>query len=309
MSEQRIVSLIASATEIVAALGLLDQLVGRSHECDYPPSVLKLPVCSEPKIDVHGSSQEIDDRVKDVLRQAVSVYRVFGEELERLSPTVIITQTQCEVCAVSLEDVKEAVCELVGSRPKIVALEPMELRDVWRDILQVADALDVPERGRELVASLRTRLEEIQSKAQRLSDRPRVACIEWIDPLMAAGNWVPELVEIAGGVNLFGKAGEHSPWMTWEELGSSDPDVIAVMPCGFDMPRTESELGPLTSRTEWANLSAVKTGRVYVTDGNQFFNRPGPRLVESAEILAEILHPNNLHFGHEGTGWMRLIHD
>jgi iron complex transport system substrate-binding protein len=306
MTEQRIVSLIASATEIVAALGLLDRLVGRSHECDYPPAVTRLPMCSEPKIDVHGTSREIDERVKAVLQEAVSVYRVFGDELERLSPTVIITQTQCEVCAVSLADVQAAVCDLVGSNPKIVALEPMDLRDVWRDILQVADAVGVPERGRELTANLQNRLKVIQSKTAGLSKRPRVACLEWIDPLMAAGNWVPELVEIAGGVNLFGKAGLHSPWMTWEELVASDPDVIAIMPCGFDISRTMSELGPLTSRAEWARLSAVKTGRVVVTDGNQYFNRPGPRLVESAEILAEIFHPGEFDFGHKGTGWVRL---
>ncbi len=206
----------------------------------------------------------------------------------------------------SLEDVKTAVCDLVSSQPKIVALEPMELRDVWRDIFQVAEALGVPERGRELVAGLRKRLDEIRTKAEPLSKRPRVACLEWIDPLMAAGNWVPELVEIAGGVNLFGKAGEHSPWMTWEELVACQPDVIAIMPCGFDIPRTLSEMIPLTSRAEWARLSAVKAGRVFVTDGNQYFNRPGPRLVESAEILAEIFHPDEFDFGHRGTGWVQL---
>lgn len=306
MSNHRIVSLIASATEIVAALGLLDRLVGRSHECDYPLDVMRLPMCSEAKIDVQGSSREIDARVKAVLAEAVSVYRVFGEELERLGPTVIITQTQCEVCAVSLEDVKAAVSGLVSSKPKIVALEPMDLKDVWRDILQVAEALDVSERGRELVADLQWRLEALQTITKWLPTRPRVACLEWIDPLMAAGNWVPELVEIAGGVNLFGEAGKHSPWMTWEELVASDPDVIAIMPCGFDIPRTVSELDPLFCREEWASLSAVKTGRVFVTDGNQYFNRPGPRLVESAEILAETCHPDAFAFGHEGTGWVRL---
>jgi iron complex transport system substrate-binding protein len=149
-------------------------------------------------------------------------------------------------------------------------------------------------------------LDEIRTKAERLSSCPRVACLEWIDPLMAAGNWVPELVEIAGGVNLFGKPGEHSPWMTWEELLACNPDVIAIMPCGFDIPRTLSEMIPLTNRAEWARLSAVKAGRVFVTDGNQYFNRPGPRLVESAEVLAEIFHPDNVDFGHQGTGWMRF---
>ena len=302
----RIVSLIASATEIVSALGCENQLVGRSHECDYPPSVLELPACSEAKIDVLGTSREIDERVKSVLQDAVSVYRVFAEELERLAPTVIITQTQCEVCAVSLKDVESAVCELVGSQPKIIALEPMELADVWRDIRAVAEALDVPERGKELVQELQRRLKQIQSKVEPLVPKPGIACLEWIDPLMAAGNWVPELVELAGGRNLFGTAGEHSPWMTWDDLLAQDPDIIALMPCGFDIPRTLSELEPLTSRPEWKNLSAVKSNRVFVTDGNQYFNRSGPRLVDSAEILAELMHPEVFHFGHEGSGWIRL---
>ena len=306
---QRVVSLIASATEIVAALGYEDRLVGRSHECDYPPSVLRLPACSEAKIDVNGTSREIDNRVKAVLHEAVSVYRVFDEELERLAPDVIITQTQCEVCAVSLKDVEAAVCDLVSSRPKIVALEPMCLDDVWRDIGKVAEALNVPGRGESLVAKSQRRLSEIQVRVEQVSSRPRIACIEWIDPLMSAGNWVPELVEIAGGENLFGKAGEHSPWMTWQELREADPDVIAIMPCGFDIPRTLSELSPLASHDDWQNLTAVKTGRVYITDGNQYFNRPGPRLVESAEILAEILHPAEFQFGHQGHGWIPLESD
>ncbi|MCA9070105.1 MAG: cobalamin-binding protein [Planctomycetaceae bacterium] len=302
----RIVSLIASATEIVAALGLEDQLVGRSHECDYPPSVLQLPMCSEPRIDVHGTSREIDDRVKAVLRdtEAVSVYRVFTEELERLAPTLIITQTQCEVCAVSLKDVEAAVCDLVSSQPKIVPLEPMDLKDVWRDIRAVANAVGVPGRAEALIADSQKRLSDISDQVAQLTTRPRVACLEWIDPLMAAGNWVPELVQIAGGQNLFGQVGLHSPWMTWEELRASDPDVIAIMPCGFDIPRTLSELKPLIDQEGWAGLSAVRDNRVFVTDGNQYFNRPGPRLVESAEILAELLHPEVFHFGHEGTGWL-----
>jgi iron complex transport system substrate-binding protein len=306
MAEHRIVSLIASATEIVAALGLEDQLVGRSHECDYPPSVARLPMCSEPRINVHGTSREIDERVKAVLQDALSVYRVFAEELERLAPTVIITQTQCEVCAVSLKDVEAAVCKLVSSQPKIVALEPMTLDDVWQDIASVAEALDVPERGKAFVAGLKRRLMEIRTKTLLFSTRPRVACLEWIDPLMAAGNWVPELVELAGGQNVFGQAGLHSPWMTWEELLTRDPEVIAIMPCGFDIPRTLSELEPLTSRAQWNQLSAVRNSQVFVTDGNQYFNRPGPRLVESAEILAELLHPGSIPFGHLGTGWIRL---
>lgn len=309
MTEHRIVSLIASATEIVAALGREDQLVGRSHECDYPPSVERLPACSEAKLDVNGSSREIDDRVKSILRDAVSVYRVFPEKLEELQPSVVITQTQCEVCAVSLKDVETAVCEMVATQPKIVPLEPNRLSDVWRDIRAVAAAIETPDRGEELVEQSKRRLQDLQKKTSKLTARPTIACIEWIDPLMAAGNWVPELVEIAGGTNLFGEAGKHSPWMTWEQLLAADPDVIAVLPCGFDIPRTRGEMNVLTDRPDWSQLSAVRNGRVYLTDGNQYFNRPGPRLVESAEILAEILHPEHFHFGHSGVGWIELSSD
>jgi iron complex transport system substrate-binding protein len=304
-SSHRIVSLIASATEIVCALGFEDRLVGRSHECDYPPGILSLPACSAPKIDVRGTSREIDDRVKSVLVQATSVYSVDTALLDQLAPTVVITQTQCEVCAVSLKDVEAAVCGMASSRPKLVALEPNSLHDVWNDIRRVATALGVPERGEELIDTLNARLVEVARQTLgETSHRPTIACIEWIDPLMAAGNWVPELVELAGGRNLFGEAGRHSPWMTWDDLVAADPDVIAVMPCGFDIPRTRHEMSPLTDRPEWRHLQAVREGRVLLTDGNQYFNRPGPRLAESAEILAEILHPDLVEFGHEGEGWV-----
>ena len=156
-----------------------------------------------------------------------------------------------------------------------------------------------------LVAELRARIDRVRADAAGL-ERPTVACIEWIDPLMAAGNWMPTLVERAGGTSLFGEAGKHSPFMTWDELLARDPEVIVTLPCGFDIARTRAELPALTSRPEWRTLRAVRTGRVFVTDGNQYFNRPGPRLVESLEILAEILHPERFRFGHEGTGWIRI---
>ncbi|MEX0718767.1 MAG: cobalamin-binding protein [Planctomycetaceae bacterium] len=328
----RIVTLIASATEIVAALGFEDALVGRSHECDYPASVLKLPTCSEAKVDPGASSREIDRQVKAVLREALSVYRVDAELLRELEPTLIVTQTQCEVCAVSLKDVEQAVCEFwraggvsppvrravdeFGSlvagitggltppaRPTIVSLEPMRLADLWTDIRLVAQALDAPERSETLIAELKDRLDRLAAKTAAIAIQPTIACIEWIDPLMAAGNWVPELVEIAGGRNLFGEAGKHSPWMTWEQLVERDPEVIAIMPCGFDIDRTRGEMAPLIDRLDWQNLRAVRTGRVFLTDGNQYFTRPGPRLVESAEILAELLHPEAFDFGHRDTGW------
>ncbi|MFL5339679.1 MAG: cobalamin-binding protein [Gemmataceae bacterium] len=295
----RIVSLISSATEILCALGLGDSLVGRSHECDYPERVTKLPVCTEPKFEVTGSSADIDRRVKDTLRDSVSVYRVFADRLQELQPDLIVTQSQCDVCAVSLRDVEAAVCNLIGSKPRIVSLVPNCLADVWRDIRNVAEAAGVAQRGEELIAQMQERMAAIPPRAV-WGRKPTVACIEWIDPLMAAGNWVPELIEMAGGVNLFGEAGEHSPWMAWEDLLRHDPDVIAVMPCGFDLPRTRQEMPALTGRPDWRLLKAVRNNRVFVCDGNAYFNRPGPRLVEALEMLAEAIVPGAFSFGHAG---------
>jgi iron complex transport system substrate-binding protein len=297
----RVVSLIASSTEIVCALGARDQLVGRSHECDYPPDVTALPVLTEPKFPTDGSSAQIDERVKEILRSALSVYRVKPELLDAVRPDVIVTQEQCEVCAVSTRDVEDAVCRMISSKPRIVALEPNGLEDVWRDIRKVAEALDLRERGERLIAELRGRMDAV---TQTVSTLPRVsiACIEWIEPLMAAGNWMPTLCEMAGGDSLFGEANKHSPWMTFDELRTRDPEVIVALPCGFDIPRTLTEMHLLSEKSGWRELSAVKNGRVYVADGNQYFNRPGPRLVESLEILAELLHPE-LSYGHRGRGY------
>ena len=305
MQSLRIVSLIASATEIVCALGFEDQLVGRSHECDFPPSVRNLPQLTSPKFKVEGSSLEIDRRVKAILLDALSVYQVDPRLLEELAPTHIITQSQCEVCAVSLKDVEKAVCELTSSRPLIVSLEPNSLDDVWSDILRVGEALGAAPRAEQLTDELQSRMDDIVQRTHWLDSNPSVAYIEWIEPLMAGGNWMPELVQMAGGVNLFGESGKHSPWMNWEELVAQDPDIIFVSPCGFDISRTLEEMHLLSSKPEWKSLKAVSAGRVFVADGNQYFNRPGPRLAQSLEILAEITHPNVFHFGHEGTGWVR----
>ena len=287
----RIVSLIASATEIVHALGQFEFLVGRSHECDFPEAVASLPVCTRPAIPVSGDSREIDNLVKDRLREAISVYEVFSDVLERLQPTHIITQTQCEVCAVSLKDVEAALAAGLSSNPQIVPLHPNALADVWDDIRRVAGALGIAERGESTVEELKSRMCAISRRAMADRSRPTVACIEWLEPLMAAGNWVPELVEMAGGINLFGEAGKHSPWMNWEELVQADPEVIVIMPCGWDPDRTRPEMHWLTDRPEWEQLRVVRNAQVHLTDGNQDFNRPGPRLVESLEILAAILHP------------------
>jgi iron complex transport system substrate-binding protein len=302
----RVASLLASATEIVCALGCRDDLIARSHECDHPPDVRELPVLTEPKIDVHASSAAIDREIRALVEEALSVYRVDADRLRALRPDVIVTQTQCEVCAVSLGDVERALAAWTGERPRVVSLEPNALGEVWEDVRRVAGALGVEARGEDLVARLQDRIEAVSREARARPERPRVACVEWIEPLMAAGNWVPELVGLAGGVNLFGEAGRHSPWLAWEELAAADPDVIVVLPCGFDVARARSEIGPLAERPGWSGLAAVRAGRVVLADGVAYFNRSGPRLVESLEILAEILHPGGIDHGWRGRGWEPL---
>lgn len=305
---ERIVSLVPSATEIVCALGFADQLVGRSHECDFPPTVKQLPVCTAPAFEPHGSSAEIDRRVKARLRDALSVYTVNTALLERLQPDLIITQAQCEVCAVSLADVERAVCGMVSSQLRIVSLEPNRLADVWADIERVAGALDADAQGKQVLQQLQARVDAVAEQA-RLLPHPTVACIEWLDPPMAAGNWVPELVELASGVNLFGEAGRHSPWLQWDAVTNADPDVLVLLPCGFGIERTVEELHVLTERPGWQSLKSVRQGHVYITDGNQYFNRSGPRLVESLEILAELFHPDVFNFGHAGSGYVRMTEE
>jgi iron complex transport system substrate-binding protein len=302
----RIVSLISSATEIVHVLGQSSNQVGRSHECDFPPEIAVLPVCTRPTIDIHADSREIDRAVKDRVRNALSVYDVFDDVLERLQPTHIITQTQCEVCAVSLRDVERSVAMRLASKPQIVSLTPNSLADVWDDMRRVAVAVGIEAHGEEVIASLQARMCDISAEARSARERARVACIEWAEPLMAGGNWTPELIAMAGGVNLLGEAARHSGYITWEQVLASDPDVIIVAPCGFDIPRTRDEMHWLTDRPQWSSVRAVRKGGVYLADGNQYFNRPGPRLVETLRIMAEILHPRLFEPTFEGAGWSKF---
>jgi iron complex transport system substrate-binding protein len=293
-----------AATEIVSVLGYGHRLVGRSHECDFPAGVGALPVCSRPRMAIDTPSAELDGSVKDIVARGLSVYRVDETMLRELTPEFIVTQTQCEVCAVSERDVTEAVCRWLGDAPRIVSLRANRLSGLWADIEGVADALGDGDKGRETVAALSARMEVIAARAEGSDHKPSVACIEWIAPLMSAGNWMPELVTMAGGRNLFGEVGEHSPWLEPDALCAADPEVIFVSPCGFDLERTRSEMSTLARLPGWGELSAVRNGRVYLADGHQYFNRPGPRLVESLEILAEMLHSDRFDFGHRGKGWV-----
>jgi iron complex transport system substrate-binding protein len=305
-SSPRIISLLPSATEIVAALGFADRLVGRSHECDFPHAVEKLPICSSSKVSARQNSYEIDERVKEIVAEGLSVYRVDADILRELRPDLILTQTQCAVCAVTPRDLEQAICTWVGAPPRLISLEPNDLGDVWNDIRRVGDALEVPPRAEELIDSLTKRLTAIREKAQAARTRPTVAAIEWLAPLMAGGNWMPELIGIAGGRSLFAQPGQHSLWLDWASLIDVDPEVILLVPCGFKIAQTIADLKFLTENPAWRNLRAVEEHHVYLIDGHHFFNRPGPRLVESAEIVAEILHPDRFNFGHRGTGWISI---
>ena len=301
----RIVSLIASATEILCELGFQQHIVGRSHECDFPESISDLAICTNPKFDTTVSSREIDNQVKDVLKNSLAVYSVEEETIKKLNPSHIITQAQCDVCAVSLKDVELMVQDWTGTDTKVISLKPDSLENIWDDIALIAKSLNAEAIGIRTINKLKARMAEINDRSTSFSNKPKIACIEWIDPLMAAGNWVPQLVEMAGGINLLGEAGKHSPWMSIQELIDSDPDKIIIMPCGFDIPRIKEEMNPLLESKEFMDLKAVKNNEVYVTDGNQYFNRPGPRVVESLQIFAEIFHPSHFDFGFEGSGWQR----
>lgn len=296
----RVVSLIASATEIVHALGAGPLQVARSHECDWPEAVHALPALTSPKFKVEGSSIEVDRAVKRLVEQGLAVYEVDADGLKAIAPDVILTQDQCEVCAVSLADVERAVASWTECRANVVSLKPHTLADIYADNLRIAAALRRPGAGEALNRDMKTRFAGIAASVAG-RPRPRLAFIEWIDPLMSCGHWMPELAEIAGGVSLFGERGAPSPWITLDEIEARDPDVILVAPCGYDIAKTRAEMRVLDVNPRWQALRAVREGRLYLADGNAFFNRPGPRLVESAEIIAELLHQDAFEAKHLGV--------
>jgi len=300
----RIVSLLASGTELVAALGLGERLVGRSHECDHPAWVKRLPALSRPAFDFHGTSAEIDARVRQRLHAGLPLYEVDEAQLAALAPDIIITQTHCEVCAVSPADLAHGVAAKL-ERHQVVALATGTVDGILEGFAHVAEVLGAAEAGRALVADLRARLAAVSALTRSLR-RPRVACLEWIEPLFEMGNWGPEIVEIAGGQSLLSAPGAHSTTLPFEALAKADPEIIIVAPCGFDLTRTLAELPALTNRPGWRELTAVRAGRAFAADGNFYFNRSGPMLFETPEILAEMLHPDQFPPRHEGTIWRRL---
>ena len=303
MSDLRIASLVPSATEIVAALGQAESIVARSHECDWPAEVSQVPACTRARIDASKPSGAIHEEVGKLLAAALSLYDLDTDILRAARPSHIVTQDQCEVCAVGLSEVEAAAAEFLEAPVQIVSLAPMRLGDVWDDIARVGAALGAD--AQPIRDGLLARVTAIAERAKALPPK-RVLTVEWSDPPMTAGNWVPELVALAGGIDTLGADGSHSPRITVEAVAAADPDVIVLMPCGYDLPRTVADGRALLADPAWAGLRAAQAGAVYATDGNAFFNRPGPRLVESLEILAEIIHPAHFGFGHEGTGWNSL---
>lgn len=299
----RIVSLLASGTELVCALGLGDRLVGRSHECDYPAWVTSLPAVSRPTFDITGSSSDIDDRVRQRLQAREPLYEIDEARLRSLAPDVVITQTHCEVCAVSPADLAHGAGPSLV-REQVVALRTGTLEGILEGFLDVARVLGRPREGEELVAALRERMADLARRAGALEPRS-VVCLEWIEPVFAMGNWGPELVQVAGGRNLIGSAGAHSTTTPWEAVRHADPEVLVVAPCGFGIERTLGEMRCLASAPGWRDLRSVRNHQVYVADGNLYFNRSGPSVFESAEILAEILHPEVFGPSREGSAWVK----
>ena len=303
---ERILSLLPSTTELAVALGLRECLVGRSHECDVPASVTDLPAVTEARLDPAAPSRVLDERVKLLVSEGLSIYRVDAEKIRALRPSVILTQTQCEVCAVTPRDLEAALADWLGAPPRVVAVHPETLGDVLDDFVRVADGCGVGERGRALRAEQLERIEAITHHADAAATRPRVAYLEWIDPLMGAGTWIPELMTRAGAQPVLGHTGGNATWSSWEALLAADPDVVVVGPCGFDLARTRAEMPPLVEAPGWKTLRAAREGRVFLIDGFLHMSRPGPRIAESLEILAELTHPDRFDFGHEGKGWAPL---
>ena len=303
----KIVTLIPSATEIVAFLGQKNSIIGRSHECDYPHGLNHVSKLTSPKINVEGTSGEIDKQINTILENSLSVYKVDVLKLKELNPDYIITQAHCEVCAVSLSEVENIVSKNLNKNTKIISLQPNTLKDVFNDIKRVAKELNIEnEKNNGIIENLSVRIEKIKKLTSKQKNKPSVACIEWIDPLMMAGNWIPEMVEIAGGINILGKQGKDSHWIKFNEIAKKNPEIIIFLPCGFNIEKTKNELEKfLKKNNEWQSLKAYKNKKIFITDGNQFFNRPGPRLVESTEIFAEIMHPDLFNFNHREIGWIK----
>ena len=287
----RVCSLLPGATEVVAALGMADSLIGISHECDFPSDVPGKPVLVQGAIPSDRlTSQEIDSHVKEKLGEGSRLYTLDEELFLHLEPEVVISQDLCQVCAITPHQLQRIV-DALPHPPTLLTLNPTTLDHVLDDVARIGNAIGVPDRADRYRETLRTRLHATQREVPSLAERPRVACLEWLDPLYVAGHWIPEMVNIAGGVDPLGQPGEPSRGVTWDEVAAAEPDVVVLMPCGFSSGRTVTEMERLTSRYAWHVLPAAQNGRVYAVDASAYFSRPGPRLVDGVAILASLCHP------------------
>jgi len=302
----RVVSLLPAATEIVAALGMLDHLAAVSHECDYPAGVSSKPHATH--CPIHGgalASGDIDRWVSETLAATGTLYTMDEDLIRRLDPDVILTQRLCDVCAVGYDSVT-AFAATLPRPPRVVNLAPSSVEDILADVHNVGAALGVPERAAQVVAGLRARIEAVRARAMP-ADRARCVLLEWIDPPFRSGHWDPELVELAGGIEPLGKRGEDAARVSWEAVVASAPEVLVLACCGFDVARTLADVPLLRARPGWHALPAVRAGRVYAVDGSAYFSRPGPRIVDSLELLAEILHPELFPSRFPSTAAQRIV--
>lgn len=285
----RLVSLLPAATDLVAELGLLPSLVGRTHECDWPPEVASVPVVTSSEVTADQSSREIAAAVASAPHRGSSLYQLDAERLAALDPDVVLTQDLCDVCALSYERVAETVRALDGGHARVLSLEPRTLEQVLACLTDLGRELGVPDRASRAVAAARRRLDAVRSAVAGVA-RPRVLAVEWLDPLWPAGHWVPDQIAVAGGEPVLGASGEHTAPVPWPAMRDTDPDVVLLLPCGLSPERTRAELATLTSLPGWHDLPAVRRGQLWVLDGPAYFNRPGPRVVRGAEVLAHVLH-------------------
>lgn len=286
----RIVSLLPSATEMVCELGLQGSLIGVSHECDYPAGIERLPRVTRSLIPHGIPSREIDELVREQLQTERALYHLQRELLDELQPDLIVTQSLCDVCAVSTAEVEAAVCSL-PSGAQVLSLAPQRLEDMFADLQRLGAAAGVPEIAEQAIGRLRERVLLVAERSRGATSRPRTLLLEWIDPPFSAGHWTPELIQLAGGEVVLCSPGVPSRTLNWKEIAAADPEVLIIACCGFDLPRTERDLPVLGQVPELAGLKCLQNGRIYLADGNWYFNRPGPRLVDSLELLAQALHP------------------
>jgi len=301
----RIVSLLPSATEILYALGVGDQVVGVTHECDFPPEAARKPALIKPRVDPTAAPAEIDRQVSELVARGESIYAVDGDLLASLAPDLIVTQDLCHVCAASPDDLATALSRF-SRPPRVLTLTPHSLDDVWQDIVRAGEATNTSPRAEALAAELKAKVQAVACITAQVSVRPRVACLEWLDPIYVGGHWVPEMIAKAGGEDVLGRAGHPSFKVSVDEVAHSNADVILVMLCGYDAKRNAKEFHATQTPPSWDNLPAIRDRRIFAVDANSYFSRPGPRLADGVQLLAHLFNPGQFQSPVPAGGYVKL---